>query len=70
MKRWRQVLDVLSANDCEEIIIENFLCGGKQLPDKGISVRWVSEHGDDGSGYPEYGMRFIYRPTGRGNPHS
>jgi quercetin dioxygenase-like cupin family protein len=35
------------------------------LPVTGISVRWLSRHGDDGSGYPEYGLRhFTARPGG------
>jgi len=25
----------------------------------GTSVRWLSKHGDDGNGYPEYGLRFF-----------
>ena len=32
----------------------------------GTSVRWLSKHGEDGNGYPEYGLRhFTIKPGGR-----
>lgn len=57
-------MDVLNWQDQEEIIIEKFPYRGKKLPVKGISVRWLSQHGDDGSGYPEYGLRFFTAQPG------
>lgn len=43
----------------EEIKIAKFPYKGRQLDVIGTSVRWLSRHGDDGNGYPEYGLRFF-----------
>ncbi len=45
--------------DVEDIKIEKFPYKGKMLDVTGTSVRWLSKHGDDGNGYPEYGLRFF-----------
>jgi len=45
--------------DCEEVKIEEFPYKGKMHEVKGTSVRWLSSQGDDGQGYPEYGLRFF-----------
>jgi quercetin dioxygenase-like cupin family protein len=45
--------------------IETFVYKGKPLKVKGISIRWLSECGDDGTGWPEYGLRlFTAEPGG------
>jgi len=45
--------------------IETFAYKGKTLEVKGISIRWLSECGDDGTGRPEYGLRlFTAEPDG------
>jgi len=41
----------------EAVKIERFPYKGKMMDVVGTSVRWLSSHGDDGSGYPEYGLR-------------
>jgi quercetin dioxygenase-like cupin family protein len=52
-------MDVLNWKDCEDIQIKKFPYRGHQNDVKGISIRWLSKHGDDGTGYPEYGLRFF-----------
>ena len=57
--------------DCEDVKIEKFPFKGKMLPVKGTSVRWLSKCGDDGSGNPEYGLRyFTIQPGGEIPIHS
>ncbi|MBW1801327.1 MAG: cupin domain-containing protein [Deltaproteobacteria bacterium] len=58
-------MEVLNYKDREEVIIETFPYKGEQLAVKGIGIRWLSQSGDDGHGYPEYGLRFFTaRPEG------
>ncbi len=45
--------------NCADVKIEKFPYKGKQLDVVGTSVRWLSKYGDDGHGYPEYGLRFF-----------
>jgi quercetin dioxygenase-like cupin family protein len=45
--------------DCEDKIIEKFPYRGKANEVIGTSIRWLSKYGEDGSGYPEYGLRFF-----------
>jgi hypothetical protein len=52
-------MHVINWKDCEDVKIDKFPYRGKQYDVKGISVRWLSKHGDDGTGYPEYGLRFL-----------
>ena len=55
----------INSLDCLDVKIEKFPYRGKMLPVKGISVRWLSKTGDDGNGYPEYGLRlFTAQPGG------
>ena len=57
--------------DCEDVVIEKFPYKGKQNPVNGISIRWLSKFGDDGQGYPEYGLRFFTaKPNGEIPIHS
>ena len=59
-------MDILRCDDVEAVRIETFPYRGKQYEVKGISVRWLSKHGDDGTGYPEYGLRhFTAEPGGQ-----
>jgi quercetin dioxygenase-like cupin family protein len=53
------MMQVINWQDCEDVKIDKFPYRGKQYDVKGISVRWLSKHGDDGTGYPEYGLRFF-----------
>jgi len=57
-------MQVLNWKDCEDVKIEKFPYRGKTYDVRGISVRWLSKHGDDGSGYPEYGLRFFTAQPG------
>ena len=52
-------MDIRNFEDCEDVKIEKFPFKGQMKDVKGTSVRWLSRHGDDGSGYPEYGLRFF-----------
>ncbi len=45
--------------DCEDKKIDQFPYKGKMNDVIGTSIRWLSQHGDDGHGYPEYGLRFF-----------
>jgi len=45
--------------NCEDVKIETFPYKGKQNKVIGTSIRWLSRYGDDGNGYPEYGLRFF-----------
>jgi quercetin dioxygenase-like cupin family protein len=52
-------MDVIHWKDCEDKQIAKFPYRGEQLDVIGTSIRWLSKHGDDGHGYPEYGLRFF-----------
>jgi len=57
-------MEVLNWQDCEDVEIKKFPYRGQQHDVKGISIRWLSKHGDDGTGYPEYGLRFFTAQPG------
>ena len=52
-------MKVINWKDVEEQKIEKFPFKGKMNDVIGTSVRWLSRQGDDGHGYPEYGLRFF-----------
>ena len=52
-------MQVVHWQDCEDTKIEKFPYRDKINEVIGTSVRWLSKHGDDGHGYPEYGLRFF-----------
>ena len=45
-------MDVFNWKDKEDVEIKTFHYRGQQHDVKGISIRWLSKHGDDGTGYP------------------
>jgi quercetin dioxygenase-like cupin family protein len=58
-------MKILNFKDCEDVKIEKFPFKGGQRDVIGTSIRWLSKHGDDGTGYPEYGLRyFTIQPGG------
>jgi len=58
-------MKVANFKDCEDVVIEQFPFKGVQRPVTGTSIRWLSRSGDDGTGYPEYGLRyFTIQPGG------
>ena len=58
-------MDVANFKDREDVNIEKFPFKGKQRDVLGTSIRWLSQCGDDGTGYPEYGLRyFTIQPGG------
>ncbi len=58
-------MELVRWQDVEDVPILSFPYKGKPYPVKGISVRWLSRFGDDGTGYPEYGLRlFTAQPGG------
>ncbi len=58
-------MEVSHFKDSEDVLIEKFPFKGKNRDVIGTSVRWLSKFGDDGSGYPEYGLRyFTIQPGG------
>ncbi len=58
-------MDIMSFKDCEDVKIEKFPFKGSQRDVTGTSIRWLSRYGDDGNGYPEYGLRyFTIQPGG------
>jgi quercetin dioxygenase-like cupin family protein len=50
---------VIHWKDCEDVNIKKFPYRGVMQDVIGTSVRWLSQHGDDGHGSPEYGLRFF-----------
>ena len=58
-------MDVIHWKDCEDVKIDKFPYKGSMNEVIGTSIRWLSKHGDDGNGYPEYGLRyFTIQPGG------
>ena len=52
--------------DYEDKKIDKFPYRGKMRDVIGTSVRWLSKYGDDGHGYPDYGLRlFTIQPGGQ-----
>jgi len=52
-------MEVVHWSDCEDKLIDKFPYKGNKLDVIGTSIRWLSQHGDDGHGIPEYGLRFF-----------
>jgi len=52
-------MQILNFKDCEDVQIDKFPFKGDMRPVVGTSIRWLSKHGDDGTGYPEYGLRYF-----------
>jgi quercetin dioxygenase-like cupin family protein len=64
-------MEILHYMDCEDVKVEKFPYRGQMHDVIGTSIRWLSRHGDDGHGYPEYGLRFFtIQPGGRIPIHS
>jgi quercetin dioxygenase-like cupin family protein len=64
-------MEVLDYKDVEDVKIEKFPYRGKMNDVIGTSVRWLSKVGDDGTGNPEYGLRFFtIQPGGQIPIHS
>jgi quercetin dioxygenase-like cupin family protein len=58
-------MQVVKAKEVADVKIDKFPYRGLLYDVKGISVRWLSKYGDDGHGYPEYGLRlFTAQPGG------
>ena len=58
-------MKIVHYTDCEDVIIDKFPYKGKDNDVVGTSIRWLSKHGNDGHGYPEYGLRyFTIQPGG------
>ena len=59
-------MEIKHWKDCEDKKIDKFPYKGKKLDVIGTSIRWLSEVGDDGHGFPEYGLRFFtIQPGGK-----
>lgn len=58
-RRKEDEMNVDHWKDVEDVKIEKFPYKGIMHDVIGTSVRWLSKHGDDGNGYPEYGLRFF-----------
>jgi quercetin dioxygenase-like cupin family protein len=52
-------MQVTQWKDCKDVKIDKFPYKGEFKEVTGTSIRWLSKHGDDGHGYPEYGLRFF-----------
>jgi len=59
LKKEGKFMEVKHTTDCEDVKIDKFPFKGKMMPVIDTTVRWLSRHGDDGTGYPEYGLRFF-----------
>lgn len=59
-------MEIKHWKDCEDVQIDKFPYKGKQNDVIDTSIRWLSKFGDDGHGYPEYGLRFFtVQPEGK-----
>ena len=59
-------METMHWKDCKDVKIDKFPYRGKMQDVIGTSVRWLSKFGDDGNGYPEYGLRlFTIQPGGQ-----
>jgi len=59
-------METIRWQDCEDKKIEKFPYRGNINDVIGTSVRWLSKYGDDGNGFPEYGLRlFTIQPDGQ-----
>lgn len=64
-------MEVVHWMNCEERKIDKFPYRDKMNDVVGTSIRWLSKYGDDGNGYPEYGLRyFTIQPGGMIPIHS
>lgn len=52
-------MEIVHWKDREDKKIDKFPYKGEMKEVVGTSVRWLSRFGDDGHGYPEYGLRFF-----------
>lgn len=52
-------MEIMNFRDREDVKIEKFPFKGEMRDVIGTSVRWLSRYGDDGNGYPEYGLRYF-----------
>ena len=59
-------MEIVKWQDCEDKKIDTFPYRGEMHDVIGTSIRWLSQHGNDGNGYPEYGLRFFtIQPDGQ-----
>ncbi|MEW5910541.1 MAG: cupin domain-containing protein [Thermodesulfobacteriota bacterium] len=52
-------MKIASYKEYEEKKIEKFPFKEEMRPVIGTRIRWLSQYGDDGTGYPEYGLRYF-----------
>ena len=58
-------MKVVHWEECQDTKIEKFPYKDRINDVTGTSIRWLSRFGDDGSGSPEYGLRFFtIQPVG------
>lgn len=58
-------MKIVHWNEVEDVKMDKFPYKGEPKEIVGTSIRWLSRHGDDGTGYPEYGLRlFTVQPGG------
>ncbi len=57
-------MEVVKATDVPAVKIDKFPYKGERLDVKGISISWLSKFGDDGHGYPDYGLRLFTAAPG------
>jgi len=57
-------MEVIKATDVPAVKIDKFPYKGERLDVKGISISWLSKFGDDGHGYPDYGLRLFTAAPG------
>ena len=52
-------MEVMNATQCEAATVDKISFKGKDRAVTGTSIRWLSRIGDDGTGAPEYGLRYF-----------
>ena len=52
-------MEIVKWQACEDKKIDTFPYRGEMHEVIGTSIRWLSQHGNDGNDYPEYALRFF-----------
>lgn len=52
-------MEVINFMDGEDVKIEKFPFKGENWEVIGTSIRWLLRFGNDGTGYPEYELRYF-----------
>jgi len=63
-RKEEKYMNVVDSKSCEQKKIEKFPYRNKLQDVNGTSIAWLSKYGDDGHGYPDYGLRYFTIESG------